>query len=94
MLLPAEGEGRNAVFSASLGWDVYAFDFSSNAREKAQLNNNTGGPKNINMLYSVEELKEDFSQLSELNVWEEEVELYEGDFHSGKSAVIRLIGKK
>ena len=160
MLLPAEGEGRNAVFSASLGWDVYAFDISSNAREKAlhlskknkvniqyavhgmeeadyeaasfdmlafiyahntnrmdnhrylinflkpggtiileafskaQLNNNTGGPKNINMLYSVEELKEDFSQLSELDVWEEEVELYEGDFHSGKSAVIRLIGKK
>jgi len=46
------------------------------------------------MLYSVEELKEDFPQLSELDVWEEEVELYEGDFHSGKSAVIRLIGKK
>lgn len=35
LLLPAEGEGRNAVFAAQLGWDVTAFDFSSVARDKA-----------------------------------------------------------
>mgnify|MGYP000851713487 CR=1 FL=1 len=35
LLLPAEGEGRNAVFAASLGWDVYAFDQSEIARNKA-----------------------------------------------------------
>ncbi len=35
ILLPAEGEGRNAVYAAGLSWDVYAFDFSSKAREKA-----------------------------------------------------------
>jgi SAM-dependent methyltransferase len=35
ILLPAEGEGRNAVYAASLGWDVTAFDISSEGREKA-----------------------------------------------------------
>ena len=46
------------------------------------------------MLYSIKELKEDFSQLRELDVWEEEIILDEGAFHSGKSSVIQLVGKK
>jgi SAM-dependent methyltransferase len=32
-----EGEGRNAVYAASLGWDVHCFDGSAVARSKAQL---------------------------------------------------------
>jgi hypothetical protein len=35
LLLPAEGEGRNAIYAASKGWTVEAFDFSPVAREKA-----------------------------------------------------------
>ncbi len=35
LLLPAEGEGRNAVFAASKGWEVFAVDFSEVARDKA-----------------------------------------------------------
>lgn len=35
LLLPAEGEGRNAVHAAALGWRVDAFDYSPVAREKA-----------------------------------------------------------
>ncbi|MEQ8707223.1 MAG: class I SAM-dependent methyltransferase [Phaeodactylibacter sp.] len=34
-LFPAEGEGRNAVYAARLGWEVEAFDYSSAARRKA-----------------------------------------------------------
>jgi len=34
-LFPFEGEGRNAVFAATLGWNVLAFDSSSRGREKA-----------------------------------------------------------
>ncbi len=34
-LFPAEGEGRNAVFAAQLGWEVTAFDQSSSAKKKA-----------------------------------------------------------
>ena len=35
LLLPAEGEGRNAVFAAQLGWQVSAFDLSAEGRAKA-----------------------------------------------------------
>ncbi|MBN2681630.1 MAG: methyltransferase domain-containing protein [Bacteroidales bacterium] len=35
-LLPAEGEGRNAVFAAQQGFDVYAFDYSVEAKKKAE----------------------------------------------------------
>jgi SAM-dependent methyltransferase len=35
ILFPAEGEGRNAVFAAKLGWDVNAFDLSIEGKKKA-----------------------------------------------------------
>jgi len=35
ILFPAEGEGRNAVFAASRGWEVSAFDLSEVGRAKA-----------------------------------------------------------
>jgi len=35
LLLPGEGEGRNAVYAARQGWAVHAFDFSAAGREKA-----------------------------------------------------------
>ncbi len=35
ILFPAEGEGRNAVFAAKLGWTVSAFDLSIEGKKKA-----------------------------------------------------------
>lgn len=35
LLLPAEGEGRNAVHAAQAGWEVTAFDLSDAGRDKA-----------------------------------------------------------
>lgn len=35
LLLPAEGEGRNAIYAAKKGWDVTAFDQSGEGRRKA-----------------------------------------------------------
>lgn len=35
ILLPGEGEGRNAVYAAKKGWDVYAFDISQEGKKKA-----------------------------------------------------------
>jgi hypothetical protein len=35
ILLPAEGEGRNAIYAASKGWQVDAFDYSKVAQQKA-----------------------------------------------------------
>ncbi len=34
ILLPAEGEGRNALYAAAQGWEVWAFDQSDVARDK------------------------------------------------------------
>jgi len=162
ILFPGEGEGRNAVFAAQLGWEVTAFDSSSEGKAKAerlaqakgvsidyqlasydeaefpvesfdalvliythipaatrqsyhqkfvkylkpggqlilegfakeQINNNTGGPRDINMLWSQKELESDFAGLSKLEIHEIEKELVEGLFHNGKAAIIRAIGKK
>lgn len=162
LLLPAEGEGRNAVYAASMGWNVTAFDTSFEGRKKAlrlatqrgvqihyqlagynnvllpeghfdcvamvyahaaasdrtqrhrrmlsflkeggtfileafskeQIQNQTGGPKNIDMLFSEEELMLDFQELTNLKIWKEEIDLQEGPFHSGKANVIRLTGMK
>lgn len=35
ILLPAEGEGRNAVYAASQGWEVYCFDNNKYGYNKA-----------------------------------------------------------
>ena len=35
LLLPGEGEGRNAVYAAKMGWEVDAFDQSRIGSEKA-----------------------------------------------------------
>lgn len=35
ILLPADGEGRNAVYAAKKGWDVFAFDQSESGKNKA-----------------------------------------------------------
>ena len=161
LLMPGEGEGRNAAFAAKTGWEVTAFDSSAEARKKAiklahknnvninylisdyenvsfnsnafdaiglfytHMNpekrkqyhqklmtflkpggklimegfskkqiNNSGGPKDINMLFSVEELQSDFTELKNLNIKELEIDLYEGYFHLGKSFVIRVTGIK
>jgi SAM-dependent methyltransferase len=36
LLLPGEGEGRNAIYAAGIGWKVNAFDQSIVARNKAR----------------------------------------------------------
>ena len=163
ILLPAEGEGRNAVHSAKLGWQVSAFDISKEGKNKAEKlaaqNNVTidyfiggfdeinyekesfdciglvfahfpphlksdfhkrldgylrkdgiiilegfskkqiehpksGGPKKVEMLFSMEEIKKDFSNYEVIELSEKEIVLEEGLYHNGKSSVIRFIGKK
>jgi len=162
ILFPAEGEGRNAVYAARLGWKVTAFDKSTEGRKKAlelaskhnieikyliegfetielpresfdcivlvyahihasfrteyhrklvsflkpggalimesfskeQLFKESGGPKNIEMLYSTKDMKTDFSDFSKLEIVKTETELSEGDFHRGAASVIRVLGTK
>jgi SAM-dependent methyltransferase len=159
-LFPAEGEGRNAVFAAGLGWEVTAFDSSVEGRKKAlhlaqnkgveisylhqsydsfeaapesfdlivliyahhpqraevhqkllrylkpggwlllegfskeQIHRNSGGPKNIDMLFSEEELRADFAHMKELNIEKQIIHLHEGEHHKGEASVMRVLGRK
>lgn len=36
ILLPGDGEGRNGVYAARLGWEVESFDISSEGKRKAE----------------------------------------------------------
>lgn len=167
ILFPAEGEGRNAIYAAKKGLEVFAFDISSEGKNKAlklakkesveinyevgeffdlQLinekfdvvtlifahfpsnissryhtkiaelikpngvvilegfskghlelqkeNPKVGGPRNIDMLFSVESIKKDFPSFETILLEEKEIELKEGKLHSGQSKVIRFIGRK
>src|SRR5687768_2447454 len=53
ILLPGEGEGRNAVYAAKKGWQVDAFDFSDVARRKAM---QLAGDSKVNINYWVEDI--------------------------------------
>lgn len=161
ILLPAEGEGRNALYAASKGWKVDAFDFSEEAQKKAialskgknvsinywiqdiekfvankkydavglvyihlpeparqhfhkqihksiqsggflvleafakeQIEFNSGGPKDLSLLYDAPTICQDFPFLHTLFCGQKEIELNEGEFHKGTAAVLQLIGQK
>jgi len=64
------------------------------AFSKEQINFDSGGPKNSELLYSNENLIKDFKSLSKIDITELNVELSEGQYHSGNSSVIRLFGTK
>ena len=53
-----------------------------------------GGPKDVAMLFSKEEIQSDFSNYEIMELREEEVELSEGMYHNGKGSVIRFVGRK
>ncbi len=57
-------------------------------------NEKVGGPKEIGMLFSMDELKSDFVNYEIIELEEKEIELSEGLFHNGKASVIRFVGRK
>ncbi len=59
-----------------------------------QLNNTSGGPKDLSLLYTEEMLVKDFKSLTTLQFSTEVISLNEGKYHQGKADVIRLVGKK
>jgi 2-polyprenyl-3-methyl-5-hydroxy-6-metoxy-1,4-benzoquinol methylase len=167
ILFPAEGEGRNAVYAAKMGWTVSAFDISVEGKNKAlrlaesnhvtidyqigelealnyfpeqfdaialiyahfpaEIKSNyhkmldqylkkggfiifeafskkhldyiakdekVGGPRDLAALFSIDELKADFSNYAIIELEEKEIELHEGLFHNGVGSVIRFVGRK
>ena len=59
-----------------------------------QLDYGTGGPKQIEQLYTRALLDQAFGDFADLKITEQERELREGAAHSGMSAVIGLTGRK
>ncbi|WP_296705306.1 bifunctional 2-polyprenyl-6-hydroxyphenol methylase/3-demethylubiquinol 3-O-methyltransferase UbiG, partial [Algoriphagus sp.] len=57
-------------------------------------NPKAGGPKDLSMLFDLEEVKEDFKGFDFLEAYETETELNEGLFHVGKASVVRLFARK
>lgn len=162
ILFIGEGEGRNSVFAATLGWEVDAIDFSEEGKRKAeklaeefgvkinyqiqdfssfapqknnydaigifyihlsedlrtklfqllieslkpagkilfecfekeQINYLSGGPKNPEMLYSLEDVATLFIDLEFEKFSNEKIILSEGEGHKGEGIVIRFVGLK
>jgi len=62
--------------------------------EKEQLGKDSGGPQNIDMLYSKEELKDDFNNMKNIELERKIVNLNESEHHKGDAVVLRLIAVK
>jgi hypothetical protein len=89
---------KAAVFRRHMPWmkpnSTVIFEaFSVNNLPYREANPGVGGPDQLDMLYSIEEVKELLDGFSNLKVWEEEVNLSEGKYHIGKAKVIRAINK-
>ncbi len=61
---------------------------------KEQLGKDSGGPQNIDMLYSQEDIERNFKSLRTILLENKTVLLNEGKKHSGESSVIRFVGIK
>jgi SAM-dependent methyltransferase len=57
-------------------------------------NEKVGGPRDIDMLFSIEEIKADFENYEIEQLEEKEIELNEGIFHNGGGSVVRFVGRK
>lgn len=64
------------------------------AFSKNQLGKDSGGPKNIDWLFSQEQLALDFKSLSIEILEETTTQLTEGPFHHGEAEVVRLVAIK
>jgi len=68
--------------------------FSKKHLEYNSKNPSVGGPRDLNLLFSIDEIKEYFHNFEFIYLNEEEIELKEGNFHNGIGMVIRFVGKK
>lgn len=59
-----------------------------------QLKYATGGPKNVDLLMDLNEMKNELFGLDFILAQETTREVYEGDLHKGLGSVVQIIGKK
>jgi hypothetical protein len=61
---------------------------------KEQLSRNTGGPKKAELLCAIDELLQDFTRMEIVHQFTGEADVVEGRYHTGSSAVVRLVLRK
>ncbi len=59
-----------------------------------QLAHGTGGPRDLAMLYSAEQLAADFTDLEILHLAAADREVREGRYHTGPAAVVQLLARR
>jgi SAM-dependent methyltransferase len=64
------------------------------AYSENQLSRNTGGPKNADMLMTIDKTNREFPNIKPVLLQEVEREVYEGEGHTGMASVIQYIGRK
>ena len=64
------------------------------AYNKEQIKNDTGGPKNEDMVYALKEMEDIFSSFHIETAINEIAEIREGKYHNGISNVVRFVAKK
>ncbi len=68
--------------------------FSKNHVHYLAKNEKVGGPKDIESLFSIDEIRADFANYDFIELIETEVNLSEGIYHNGQGSVIRFVGCK
>ena len=85
---------RKQIYAKAITWLKPGGRIILEVFNPLQLNNNSGGPKDITMLCTEEILLKDFEAL-EIELLETlKIDLKEGKYHEGKADVIRLVGMK
>ncbi len=79
----------NIAKSIKTGGTVILEVFSNN-----QLKHGSGGPRNKNALYSMEEIAEYYKDFVHIELIEKQIQLKESKHHWGTASVIRLFGTK
>lgn len=85
---------RKAYYQKCISWLKPGGKMIVEGFAKEQLGLNSGGPKDLDMLYSIEQVKDDFEGLNFEEIEEKTVFLNEGKFHQGEAKVIRFVGVK
>jgi SAM-dependent methyltransferase len=60
----------------------------------AQLQHRSGGPKQVELLYTADILRQDFPAAEVLEMHESEIQLDEGRLHRGSAAVVRAVFRR
>jgi SAM-dependent methyltransferase len=85
---------RQSIHKKAIKWLKPGGKIILEAFNPDQLRNNSGGPKDISMLYTKEMLSDDFRDLNIEILETLQTNLDEGPLHNGKANVIRLVGSK